>query len=350
MSQNTSMLITKEFPESIPKDIVHFFDNGYLLLPIDYFDVTSLVDHFVTFSSLEELIAKTEDEYLDVVRLIDRLQLKTFVLFHYSEHGDCPIDFYQLVIKEGEILKHTIKNVDENDEYYAETMLGYFTTESDFDVSNYGDYKSSFSRYQAILYWDENPAYEILSSLPAFGPIYHSVTHNGMAFHSEGFVIRFYNPDKTNWVANFQPGITSLNTIVDLDRHLFLVISGGSCYVMHPGLKNPISNFGDSYEVILKRKNGGYVLQDSTRLTIVASNGAYWHSVQISYDGIKELSLDESGLVKGVSYYPTPDDDKWIPFTYDIEKRKLIGGTWNENYNPVKTVSESSEKWWEFWK
>jgi hypothetical protein len=347
MSENTTMLVTREFPRSIPKDIVHFFDNDYLLLPIECYSITSLVNHFVKFNSLEELTA--ENDYLEVVEVIDKLQLRTFVLFHYSEHGDCPIDFYQLVIKDGEILKHTINNVDENDEYYAETILGYFREESNFDVSNYGDYEASNSRYKAKLYWDEHPAYEILASLPADGPMYNSVTYNSMAFHSEGFVVRFYNPDGMSWVANFELGTTSLNTVVELDNYQFLVIAGGACYVMHPGLKNPIFNFGVAYEVLLRRNNKGYVLQDSTGLTIVGSNGSYWHSGRISYDGIAELRIDENDIVYGLSYEPNSKTDEWIPFTFDIIKKKLIGGTWNTTFNVFERVNGSSKKWWKFW-
>ena len=48
--------------------------------------------------------------------------------------------------------------------------------------------------------------YEILEALPTYGPMYIPVTENDEAFYSEGFPVRFYKSDGTNWVANFKPG------------------------------------------------------------------------------------------------------------------------------------------------
>lgn len=60
--------------------------------------------------------------------------------------------------------------------------------------------------------------HKILSSLPTYGPMYVPVTANGELFYSEGFPIRFYKPDHTEWVANFQPGWTELKQIIELEK------------------------------------------------------------------------------------------------------------------------------------
>lgn len=185
------------------------------------------------------------------------------------------------------------------------------------------------------------PSFEILDSLPAYGPMYISITHDDDGFYSEGFVIRFFKSDDTDWIANFQPGRTNFRTVIELANSKLLIIASGSCYIMHPDQQIPFSVFGIGYEEVMKTKNGTYVLQDQTDLTILDEFGNYSHSKRISYDGIKELRLDENGLIHGISYYPTPDADKWIPFTYDIEKRKLIGGSFGGN--------EPTKKWWKFW-
>lgn len=184
-------------------------------------------------------------------------------------------------------------------------------------------------------------SFEILDSLPAYGPMYVSITHNGNGFYSEGFVIRFFKSDGTDWIANFQPGWTNFRTVLELANSKLLIIASGICYIMHPDQQTPFSVFGLGYETMLKTKNGTYILHDQTNLTLLDDLGNYFHSERISYDGIKELNLDENGLIKGISYYPTSGDDEWIPFTYDIEKRKLIGGSFGGN--------TSIKKWWKLW-
>lgn len=184
-------------------------------------------------------------------------------------------------------------------------------------------------------------SFEILESLPAYGPMYIPIAHSGEGFYSEGFVIRFFRSDGTNWIANFQPGWTNFRTVIELSGSKLLIIASGTCYVMHPDQQIPISVFGIGYETILKTKTGMYVLQDQNDLTILDESGNLSHSERISYDGIRELRLDENGLVHGVSYYPTSHSDEWIPFTYDIENRRLTGGSFGEN--------ASVKKWWKFW-
>lgn len=185
------------------------------------------------------------------------------------------------------------------------------------------------------------PSFEILKSLPAYGPMYIPISHSGEGFYEEGFVIRFFKSDGTDWIANFQPGWTNFRTVIELSSSKLLIIASGTCYIMNPDQQVPISVFGVGYEAILKMKKGIYVLQDQTDLTMLDEFGNHSHSERISYDGIKDLSLDENGLVYGVSYCPTSNSDEWIPFIYDVENRKLIGGSFGGN-TPIR-------KWWKLW-
>ena len=188
---------------------------------------------------------------------------------------------------------------------------------------------------------NNRPSFEILNSLPAYGPMYVSIAPNDEGFYSEGYVIQFFKSDGTEWIGNFQPGWTNFRTVIELSGSKLLIIASGTCYIMSPDQQTPISVFGVGYEAILKTKKGMYVLQDQTDLTILDGFGNHSHSERISYDGIKELSLDENGLVHGISYYPTSNSDEWIPFMYDIENRRLSGGSFGE--------STPEKKWWKFW-
>jgi hypothetical protein len=175
-----------------------------------------------------------------------------------------------------------------------------------------------------------NKRYELLNSLPAYGPMYVSVTENDEPFYSEGMVIRLFRTDGTDWIANFQPGWTDLNMVYELpDLSGLLVIAGGTCYIMLPDKKQAVEVFGVSYKEVVQADDGRLILQDGVYLTIVEKNGEYWVSQRISWDGIKDLSI-EGTLVIGLFLNPMNSNDEWIPFSYDINTKIIIGGCFNK--------------------
>jgi len=183
--------------------------------------------------------------------------------------------------------------------------------------------------------------YEILDGLPVYGPMYISVTHTKDPFYSEGYAVRFYKADQTSWVANFQPGWTLLKSVIDLiNSSNVLVIAYGSCYVMNPDDTQPVSVFGVDYHEYFLSENGKVVLQGQTDLTIVEPNGDYWITERISWDGLKELKLENNILI-GLSYDPMNDADEWMPFEYNIDKKILTGGSYNRHQFGKKS-------WWKF--
>jgi hypothetical protein len=192
-----------------------------------------------------------------------------------------------------------------------------------------------------------------LESLPPYGPMYIPVTSNGEPFYSEGFAVRFYKKDGTEWVANFKPGWTGLNAIYEFEGQLsILVIAGGTCYLMNPDEQTPKSTFGDWYETVIKTLDGKLILQGLTDLTIIEPNGEHWNTERISWDGIKDLKL-EGNLVSGLSFDPLNDKDKWVEFVVDLEKRNIKGGSYRQyEFEPVGPNVESvhrKKKWWKIW-
>jgi hypothetical protein len=188
----------------------------------------------------------------------------------------------------------------------------------------------------------ETKKYEILEALPAYGPMYIPVTENDEAFYSQGFPVRFYKSDGTDWVANFKPGWTDLRIIYELkDTSNLLVIACGTCYLMNPDETKPVSVFGVGYSTVLKAPDGRLILQDQTNLTIIETNGNNWDSERISWDGLKDLKL-ESNIVTGLSYDPMNEVDEWVNFTYDINTKILTGGS----YHGYKTIEKP---WWKIW-
>ena len=48
--------------------------------------------------------------------------------------------------------------------------------------------------------------YEILNALPAYGPMYISISDDGEPYYTEGYVVKFKKRNGEEWVANFKPG------------------------------------------------------------------------------------------------------------------------------------------------
>jgi hypothetical protein len=183
--------------------------------------------------------------------------------------------------------------------------------------------------------------YELLNSLPTYGPMYVPVTDNGKPFYSEGVAVRLYKKDGTEWVANFQPGWTDLKEIIEFENSInLLVIACGTCYLMNTDDTKPIEVFGVGYSKIFKASKDRLVLQDQTDLTIIEGDGKHWHTERISWDGLKEIKV-ENNIVTGLYYDTMYDADEWVKFTYDIETRTLTGGSYHRYDN--------KKPWWKIW-
>ncbi len=140
MGQNISMIVTKQKTDNIPKDIIHFIDYNYLVLPLDYdaTDIEEIIEEFIEYDTLEDIInssQKLSDKSKIVIELINSLNINTFVLSHYSEHGEMPIDVFDFIIKDSKVIKK--KSID------VEKTLDYFTDFNDnIDLEKYWNYKS----------------------------------------------------------------------------------------------------------------------------------------------------------------------------------------------------------------
>ena len=202
---------------------------------------------------------------------------------------------------------------------------------------------------------EEIKRYEILESLPVYGPMYVSVTDNDEPYYSEGFVVRFYKNNQSDWVANFKPGWTGFNAIYDFENESdILVIAGGTCYLMNPEAEKPLESFGVGYVSAIKTLDSRIILQDLTDLTIIEPDRKHWHTERISWDGIKDLKLDGT-LVTGLSFDPMNDKNQWVEFIVDLEKRNVKGGSYRQyefkHIDPnVENINEKPKHpWWKIW-
>jgi hypothetical protein len=80
--------------------------------------------------------------------------------------------------------------------------------------------------------------FEVLPGLPGEGPVPKHFHTGHPTPWAEGFVVRFWNEDGTNWVGNFQAGITEFSTCIELpEASMAVIVSGGACYFLaldHP--------------------------------------------------------------------------------------------------------------------
>ncbi|WP_158977398.1 hypothetical protein [Cellulophaga sp. L1A9] len=189
----------------------------------------------------------------------------------------------------------------------------------------------------------KEPKYEILKSLPPYGPMYVTVSDDGMESYSEGYVVKFFKSDSTEWIANFKTGWSDFNCVHSFENtDLIVVISSGTCYLMHPDEIKPRNVFGVGYKSLLEKENGGLILEDQTNLTIIEENGEIWHSERISFDGFKDIKLKEN-IVSGFYYVPTSGDGQWTEFSLNLLTKELLSGS-SYIFNGNET-----KPWWKIW-
>lgn len=202
--------------------------------------------------------------------------------------------------------------------------------------------------------------FEILDGLPPYGPTYIPITVDKEPFVSEGYVVRFFKSDGTDWVANFKPGWTSYYNIFDYpDRDSTIVIAGGLGYIMTTENEKPKASFGLAIKNVIQKNDGSLICADDTHIVLLDNKtGDLWESDRISWDGIRDLKLNEN-IVTGQSYDPTNSINPWSNFSIDLNTKEIEGGSFQEmiKRNPdleenitrlikEKKTEEKKNQWW----
>ena len=193
-----------------------------------------------------------------------------------------------------------------------------------------------------------NKRFEILDHLPPYGPMYIPITEDNEPFVSDGFVVRFFKTDGTDWVANFKPGWTDCSTVKHFTKtDRIIVIANGLGYIMNPNETKPIQTFGISINTAIELKNGNLLISDDIGIEILNDTGIEWKSPRISWDGIKDLKINEE-ILTGISYDPMNDLDEWSKFKVNLDTKEIEGGSFRRYYTdenePIK-----QKPWWKIW-
>ncbi|UUV21131.1 hypothetical protein [Paenimyroides aestuarii] len=188
--------------------------------------------------------------------------------------------------------------------------------------------------------------FEVLKSLPAYGPMYIPINTDGEGFFSEGFVVKFYNKDGTNWIANFKPGWTNYYDVFDYPKfNIVIVIAGGFVYVMSPENKKPIVSYELGVEYALKHNDENLIFSDSEKIfDYNIYENSLWCSKRLSVDGIKDLKIQDNVLFGKT--YDLCDTEQWQDFSINLDTKEIKGRYFIEGSSSI-TVRKKS--WWKFW-
>jgi hypothetical protein len=171
--------------------------------------------------------------------------------------------------------------------------------------------------------------YEVLDALPVYGPMYIPVPKDGEPFYSQGFVVRFYKSDGSEWIANFAGGLDGVSDVYQLqEENKFAVFANGKCYIMSSEHTKPLDCFGIQFDTVFISNHHQLLAVDLTSLTVIEPNGEHWDSDRISWDGFKDLTLCED-ILSGFSYDPMNAKKPWVPFTFNLKTRLVTGGSYS---------------------
>ena len=177
----------------------------------------------------------------------------------------------------------------------------------------------------------ENKKYEILESLPTYGAMYIPISENGNKFYSEGFVVKFFKDNGTEWIANFATDFGIDKVIEYSERNLVVVFASGTGYIMNPNKETPLKFFGCMVKEVFQTKNGNLILIDDTGIEILnIETFEIWASERISWDGFKDLSFDHN-VIKGKTYNPMNSEQEWFDFSLNIKSKEIKGGSYRES-------------------
>lgn len=114
MSQKITLLYTKDtvLQESIPEGQIFFEEKGYMIFPldIDEIEMEKITIAFKRYHSIQDLNQHRESFSNNaklIIDLVNKLQLKTFLLEHYSDWADIPTDYYIMIVKDEKIYPDT---------------------------------------------------------------------------------------------------------------------------------------------------------------------------------------------------------------------------------------------------
>ena len=159
--------------------------------------------------------------------------------------------------------------------------------------------------------------------------MYIPISEDGISFYSEGYVVRFYNSDGTNWIANFKCGNSNFSHVYDYPtQNRIIVFANGICYIMTPENEMPIHVFGNGISKAYQTTDGFLILPGQTDISVLnVNNDEVFTCERVSWGGLNDLHF-ENDILTGLAYEPTSKGGEWKPFSFNFRTKELIGNTY----------------------
>jgi hypothetical protein len=172
----------------------------------------------------------------------------------------------------------------------------------------------------------EDGNFAILPGLPPYGPLARAYPESFSKNGKEGYVVEFLPGTDKAWICNFAPGIGGLSDArLHPNKRDVLVFAAGTCVSVNPWT-GEINNLVPAAFQVFKLDHPDRLLISNQDLefTCIGKEGILWESAQISWDGFKDLTIQDESIT-GLSWDVS---GSWIPFSLDLQSGKHTGGSW----------------------
>ena len=144
----------------------------------------------------------------------------------------------------------------------------------------------------------------------------------------EGVVVEFQLADGSVWVGNFEPGLGGVD---DVRAHpsgsQVLVTAGGQLYSVNPTTREVVRLAPGVFGVWeLSSPHRVLFNNQDLEFVCVGRSGVAWATSRISWDGFRDLRLDDETLW-GEAW--SPIEDRWLPFRVNLADGVTVGGSYS---------------------
>lgn len=184
-------------------------------------------------------------------------------------------------------------------------------------------------------------AFEVLTGLPAYGPMAKSFPASGFGAHSQGFVVEFKSDKFGSWIGNFQLGPTTFSAAYDHpDAKRIVVVAGGNVYVVDPETQMAEESGGMVLSATRLKEKNALLFEDCTNISLISAHGS-WQTKRLSWDGIRNLTISGE-FVSGEAWRY---DETWHEFSVSLIDGSHLGGAYDDTeFTPIRPP------WWQFWR
>ena len=133
-----------------------------------------------------------------------------------------------------------------------------------------------------------------------------------------------------SWIGNFEEGSSALRIAeVHPNGVDAIVVANGIFWVVTGETRTANVLLSDTDAIIpVKEDPVGWIFSwQGLALARYCWEGLVWHTRRLSWDGIQNLSVDQS-ILNGEAWSPV--DTCWYPFTVDINTGRSVGGSYFE--------------------